>query len=275
MTPATKTRTKAAPRPRTAAARSGTASRSATRRAPSRSTVRPHRRVSGPARSATAQAATARAFAAPLPIPPLGALGLRAVRAGRSLQDSTLLDRLVRGRGWILLLGALLFGLVALNVSLLKLNAAAGQNAARAKELRIENAKLRGRVSRLASGDRLRAAAGEMGMVMPEPKKVHYLNTRPERDPRLAARNIREGTALNLTDDLVSANPAVDSELITPTPPQPVAESPAPAAPAPGPVAGTTVPAPAPAAAAPAEAAPVAPGTGATGAGGPQPAAGG
>ena len=269
MTPATKT----SPRPRTAAARSGTASRSATRRSPSRSTVRPHRRVSGPARSATAQAATARAFAAPLPIPPLGALGLRAVRAGRSLQDSTLLDRLVRGRGWILLLGALLFGLVALNVSLLKLNAAAGQNAARAKELRIENAKLRGRVSRLASGDRLRAAAGEMGMVMPEPKKVHYLNARPERDPRLAARNIREGTALNLTDDLVSANPAVDSELITPTPPQPVAESPAPAVPAPGPIAGT--PAPAPAVTEPAEAAPVAPGTGATGAGGPQPAAGG
>mgnify|MGYP003397536797 CR=1 FL=1 len=46
-----------------------------------------------------------------------------------------MLDRLVRGRGWIILLGTLLFGLVALNVSLLKLNAAAGHSAERAKVL--------------------------------------------------------------------------------------------------------------------------------------------
>jgi hypothetical protein len=152
------------------------------------------------------------------------------LRAGRSLQDSTLLERLVRGRGWILLLGALLFGLVALNVSLLKLNAAAGHSAERAKVLRIQNAKLRGKVSRLASGDRLRAAAADIGLVMPEPKQIHYLNTRPDRDPRQAVRNIRDGTALNLTDDLVSATPQIDSEVLAPTPPQPVIESPAPVA---------------------------------------------
>ena len=143
-----------------------------------------------------AQAATARAVATPLPVPPLGAISLRVLRAGRSLQDSTLLERLVRGRGWILLLGTLLFGLVALNVSLLKLNAAAGHNAERAKVLRIQNAKLRGKVSRLASGDRLRAAAADMGLVMPEPKKIHYLSARPDRDPGRAVRNIRDGTAL-------------------------------------------------------------------------------
>src|SRR5687768_14374160 len=135
MTPATK----APSRPRTA-----------------RPATRVHRRVSGPARHATARpttaraaagkAATARAVATPLPVPPLGAISLRVLRAGRSLQDSTLLERLVRGRGWIVLLGALLFGLVALNVSLLKLNAAAGHNAERAKVLRIQNAKLRGKV---------------------------------------------------------------------------------------------------------------------------------
>ena len=51
-----------------------------------------------------------------------------------------------------MLLGVLLFGLVALNVSLLKLNAAAGHNAERAKVLRIQNAKLRGKVSRLGVG---------------------------------------------------------------------------------------------------------------------------
>jgi len=202
MTPATK----APPRPRTGTARKGSAASGSARRAAGRQAVRPHRRVSGPARPATA-----RAVAAPLPAPPLSGIGLRVLRAGRSLQDSTLLDRLVRGRGWILLMGALLFGLVALNVSLLKLNAAAGQSAERAKVLRIENAKLRGKVSRLASGDRLRAAAAEMGLVMPEPKKVHYLTARRDRDGREAARNIRDGTALAMTDDLVSATPAIES----------------------------------------------------------------
>ncbi len=238
MTPATKARPRS--RPRTSAARNGAATGPAARRTTGRPAARPHRRVSGPARAsgATAQAATARAVATPLPVPPLGALSLRVLRAGRSLQDSTLLERLVRGRGWILLLGALLFGLVALNVSLLKLNAAAGHNAERAKVLRIQNAKLRGKVSRLASGDRLRAAAADMGLVMPEPKKIHYLNARPDRDPGRAVRNIRAGTALNLTDDLVSATPQIDSEVLAPTPPQPIVETPEPA-----PVAQTTDPA--------------------------------
>jgi hypothetical protein len=190
---------------------------------------------------------------APRPVPPLGAISLRVLRAGRSLQDSTLLERLVRGRGWIVLMGVLLFGLVALNVSLLKLNAAAGHNAERAKVLRIQNAKLRGQVSRLASGDRLRAAAGELGLVMPEPKKVHYLNARPDRDPRQAVRNIRDGTALAMTDDLVSATPEIDSEVLSPTPPEPlIEETPAPETPAP-----TETPAPAAPATDPATGAPV------------------
>jgi len=236
MTPATK----APPRPRTTrTTSSGAPARSGTRRAAGRPGVRVQRRVSGPARPAGARVATARAAAAPLPVPPLGAISLRVLRAGRSLQDSTMLERLVRGRGWILVLGVLLFGLVAMNVSLLKLNAAAGHNAERAKVLRIQNAKLRGKVSRLASGDRLRTAAADMGLVMPEPRKVHYLNTRPDRDPRQAVRNIREGIALNLTDDLVSATPQTDAEVLAPTPPpQSLVQTPAPA-----PVAQTTDPA--------------------------------
>jgi hypothetical protein len=43
-------------------------------------------------------------------------------------------------------------------------------------------------------------------------------------------RNIRNGTALSLTDDLVSATPQIDSEVLAPTPPQPTVESPAPVA---------------------------------------------
>ena len=38
-------------------------------------------------------------------------------------------------------------------------------------------------------------------------------------------RNIRDGTALSLTDDLVSATPQIDSEVLAPTPPQPIVET--------------------------------------------------
>jgi hypothetical protein len=65
----------------------------------------------------------------------------------------------------------------------------------------------------------------------------------------MAVRNLREGVALNLTDDLVSATPAVDTELIAPTPPPPTEESPPPAVPA-DPAAGTAA-APQPTAAVP------------------------
>jgi hypothetical protein len=238
-----------------------TAKRDTARRAPK---TRVHRRVSGPAAAPRATRAVA---APPLPrrraraAPALGPFGARAVAAGRMLRDSQAVDRLVRGRVWIGILGILLIGLVGLNVSLLKLNAAAGHNAERAKVLRIQNAKLRGKVSRLASGDRLRAAAADMGLVMPEPKKIHYLNARPDRDPGRAVRNIRAGTALDLTDDLVSATPQIDSEVLAPTPPQPIVETPEPA-----PVAQTTDPAAgAPATGATANGAPAAGTTGVAG----------
>jgi hypothetical protein len=119
----------------------------------------------------------------------LPVLGAFALRAGRSLQDSSLLDRLLRGRIWIGLLGVLLIGLVALNVSLLKLNAAAGQNAEIAKKLRVENADLRGKVSRLGSGGRLQDAAAQLGLVMPRADDVNFLTANEGIDARRAARH--------------------------------------------------------------------------------------
>jgi hypothetical protein len=115
-------------------------------------------------------------------------------------------DRLVRGRIWIGFLGVLLIGLVGLNVSLLKLNAAAGRNAEWAKKLRVENADLQARVSRLRSAQRIQDAAGGMGLVMPAAADVHYLNVDTGRDARLAVK--RESfTPVWTTDDLVSSVP--------------------------------------------------------------------
>jgi hypothetical protein len=117
----------------------------------------------------------------------LGTIGSHALRAGRTLHDSSLLDRLLRGRGWVAVLGALLIGLVALNVSLLKLNAQAGRNAAAARELRISNAELNGKVTRLASAERLQRAGERLGMVPASAGAIKYLRSRGRGDGKLAA----------------------------------------------------------------------------------------
>jgi hypothetical protein len=124
------------------------------------------------------------------PLPVLGSIGSHAFRVGRSLPDSRLLDRLMRGRAWIVLIGCLLIGLVAINVSLLKLNAAAGHNAEKVNALRIQNTQLRARVSRLASAERLERAGRDLGLAMSIAGRVRYLSVRPG-DGRKAARAIR------------------------------------------------------------------------------------
>ena len=45
----------------------------------------------------------------------------------RGLPEHTLLDRIVRGRAWIPLLGVLLVGIVAMQVEILKLGAGMGR----------------------------------------------------------------------------------------------------------------------------------------------------
>ena len=130
----------------------------------------------------------------------------------------------MRGRGWIVLLGVLLIGLVGLNVSLLKLNAHDGRNAEVARDLRIQNAKLRGTVSRLGSSDR---AAG--GRAQHGPRDADAADGQlPDRAPgatagaprRTCARTCRAPTS----EQLVSASPEADAELAAPTPSQPIVE---------------------------------------------------
>lgn len=183
------TRAPAAPGRRPPAKRNsrGTAPRTRSARAPSR-TPRVPRRVSGPARRPPLKRTVPLLQVRPVPV--LGALGVHAARAGRSLPESALFDRLLRGRVWIALLGVLLIGLVALNVSLLKLNAEAGRNAEIAKGLRIRNAQLRAKVSRLASGERLQRAGRDMGLRMSIAGRVRYLSI-GQGDARRAARALR------------------------------------------------------------------------------------
>jgi hypothetical protein len=146
----------------------------------------------------------------------------RAVDAVCTVRDSPMVDRLVRGQGWIALLGVLLIGLVGLNVSLLKLNAHNGRTAEVARDLRIQNAKLRGTVSRLGSSDRLQEAARNAGLVMPAPQMVNYLTARPRSDGRRAAKNVRLDVPPPADEQLVSASPEAEQEVAAPTPSQPI-----------------------------------------------------
>jgi hypothetical protein len=123
----------------------------------------------------------------------------------------------------------LLIGLVGLNVSLLKLNAAAGRNAEWAKKLRVENADLQARVSRLRSGQRIQASGRRMGLVMPAAADVHYLTADPARDAKRAA---KRGSFIP---------PWSDSDIVSATPdPAPVAPVAATVPITPAPTAGTT-----------------------------------
>jgi len=172
-------------------------------------------------------------------------LGARAYRAGRALPESRLIDRLMRGRIWIGLLAVLLFGLVFLNVSLLKLNSEAGRNADRVKALRIENDRLHAKVSRLQGGDRLARVAGQLGLVMPEPGNVHYMSA-SKGDASRAARALRAGRRAPTSGPLEGAvptspasGPALPPAATVPAPVAPVTTAPTTPTAAPAPAAAT------------------------------------
>jgi hypothetical protein len=159
--------------PQTAAARARQAhrARQATRRPAAR-------RVSGPLRPVPAGAPVARR----------GSTGV--FERIRGLPDTPLIDRLLRGRAWIWLIGVLLGGIVAMQVSLLKLNAGISRAVTTASTLERQNAHFEADIARLSSGDRVRTTAQAEGMVTPPPGAIEFLRARPERDARLAARRM-------------------------------------------------------------------------------------
>ncbi|HLM50101.1 MAG TPA: hypothetical protein VK279_06105, partial [Solirubrobacteraceae bacterium] len=167
------------------------------RRAPA---PRAPRRVSGPAGGRAAVAEPARAAAPVAPRIPGLAGGLAARLRRRRARTAAppaprrgLADRLICGRVWIPLIGFLLLGIVALQVSMLRLNAGIGAAVDRGAALERANGDLRAEVARLASGERIQAEAGRLGLVMPPAGKVRYRRVRPgTQDARRAVRAIRK-----------------------------------------------------------------------------------
>jgi hypothetical protein len=182
----------------------------------------------------------------------------------RALPDHRLVDRALRGRVWIWLIGIALLGIVAMQVSLLKLNAGISRAVETSGTLERQNAELEGSIARMSSGERIRAAATKRGMVTPPAGDVAYVSVRPGRD---AARAVTRMTPPSSAAQELMANDGRPTD-VTAAPlgteapadpaaaPQPDPATTAPATPQPDPNAAAAPPAAAPA---PTETAPVAP----------------
>ena len=215
------------------------------------------------ARSAAYPATTpvARPHAVPAPRPVTGVF-----ERLRGLPDHRIIDRLLRGRAWICFVGLALMGIVAMQVSLLKLNSGIGRAVETTATLERQNSQMEASIARLASGERIRAAADKRGMVTPAAGEVHYLRVRPGADAPRAARRMRAPS--DAARELMANAGVVPGSLaaapVTTTAPGATAAAPATeAAPtAPGatatPVAPAVTPAPTPAAATPVQPAPTA-----------------
>ena len=108
------------------------------------------------------------------------------------LADSGLVVRLTRGRLWIGLLGALLVGIVALNVVALSFSASSSEAGRRPTSCKRQNSALRARDRHQALESEVQAAAASSGLVIPGPGAIRYL--RPSADDAAeAARRLRAG----------------------------------------------------------------------------------
>jgi hypothetical protein len=161
-------------------------------RAHARHTVAPrhHRRVSGPLRPAAVPGGRA------------GTLQRPAVRGRtsafervRALPDHRLVDGLLRSRAWIVIVAVLLGGIVAMQVSLLKLNAGISRAVETTATLERQNADMEDSIARLSSGERVRNAALRSGMVAPPAGDVGFLRARGARDAQLAAARMQPPSA--------------------------------------------------------------------------------
>ncbi|MDX6640694.1 MAG: hypothetical protein QOF12_1705 [Solirubrobacteraceae bacterium] len=167
-------------------------------------TAAPPRRVSGPAR---------RRAHAPAGPPPLA---LRIGGAVHGLAEHRMLERIIRGRAWIAIVGIGLIGIVFMQVSMLRLNAGIGRAVDTATRLERDNSVLRGTISELSSGDHIEAEAARMGLVLPT-ATPRFLDAR-RFDLARAVSSITPPGHLALTSTpAVMTTPALTASQLAPT----------------------------------------------------------
>jgi hypothetical protein len=110
----------------------------------------------------------------------------RAVRT----RGNSLLDALLRGPGWIAVIGALLAGIVFFNVDVLRQGRDIADTTERATALEHQNAQAVLEVARLSSSEHVQRAAAARGFVLPPAGEVRYLRARPSLDGKRAAKRL-------------------------------------------------------------------------------------
>ncbi len=118
------------------------------------------------------------------------AISARTLAFVGSLPDHSLLDRIVRGRTWIALLGLMLVGIVAMQVEQLKLGASIGRSVERTSQLQTRNEQLQASVALLSDEQRIESVAAKEGMIMPPPSAVGFLANHRQTDIQKALSNI-------------------------------------------------------------------------------------
>jgi len=184
----------------------------------SRPSPRPPRRVSGPSNGASAALAVALVDSA-VALPRVVRPALRPVPAPRRrrpppsretaprrtpeqsthavgallrVADHGLLDRLIRGRVWIGLVGFALIGIVAMQLVVLRLNTQIGHGLERKANLQREISAAQIAESSLTSAERIQAEAGKRGMELTPSGVVAFLA--PQRsDAQTAAQLLASG----------------------------------------------------------------------------------
>src|ERR671937_1352336 len=163
-----------------ASRRAATAAPAQGRRRAARSVSRPP--LSGGAgrgRTATPHARAVARGTGPVQLVPL-AVGRTAV-AVSDLADSPLVHRLTRGRLWIGVLTGLLVGIVALNVLALSFNASSSKATRQADVLNRQISTLRAQIAASGiSNEHVQSEASRLGMVVPEPGSIGYLEASPK-----------------------------------------------------------------------------------------------
>ena len=179
------------------------------------------RRVSGPSRHPRATPATP------------------ATRTSLLLRliDHPWLERLVRGRAWIAIVATALLGIVAMQVTLLRLGAQIGSETSAVNALTAQNETTQTELAVMEASHRLSRAAASLRMVYPAPGAVTYLQAY-DGDAARAARTmtVPSGAAI-----AAAAADAIRPATLTPVTPPPATtpvSTPATTTPAAG--AGTT-----------------------------------
>jgi len=100
----------------------------------------------------------------------------RALSPVNALADSGMVMGMTRDRTWIVVLGFLLGGIVALNVWGLGMSASSSATAAKIDQLQRDNSVLGGRIANRLSNETIATAATELGLAVPAADAVTYLN---------------------------------------------------------------------------------------------------